>query len=83
MLDAYICANLRTCFHYTSTGRVGAGTHGARPSVVDRQLRVHGVKGLRVCDAIVFPEIVGAHTMAPTVMVTEKCADILRAATGR
>ena len=58
---------------------MGAETHGRRPSVVDTQLRVHGVRGLRVCDASVFPEIVGAHTMAPTVMVAEKCADILKA----
>nr|VWO94148.1 Alcohol oxidase [Ganoderma boninense] len=79
VLDAYIRANLRTCFHYTSTCRMGAETHGARPSVVDTRLRVHGVRGLRVCDASVFPEIVGAHTMAPTVMVAEKCADILMA----
>ncbi|EJF60344.1 alcohol oxidase [Dichomitus squalens LYAD-421 SS1] len=79
VLDAYIRANLRTCLHYTSTCRMGATTHAERPSVVDTELRVHGVKGLRVCDASVFPEIVGAHTMAPTVMVAEKCADLIKA----
>ena len=77
-LDVFIRARLRTCFHYTSTCRMGAAAHGERPSVVDTELRVHGVKGLRVCDASVFPEIVGAHTMAPTVMVAEKCADLIK-----
>ena len=77
-LDAYIRANLRTCFHYTSTCRMGAAADEERPSVVDTELRVHGVKGLRVCDASVFPEIVGAHTMTPTVMVAEKCADLVK-----
>ena len=52
--------------------------HGERPSVVDTNLRVHGVRGLRVCDASVFPEIVGAHTVAPMVMVAERCADIIK-----
>ena len=79
-LDAYIRAHLRTCFHYTSTCRMGASAHGERPSVVDAELRVHGVRGLRVCDASVFPEIVGAHTMAPAVVVAEKCADMVKAA---
>ena len=78
-LDNFIRANIRTCFHYTSTCRMGQTTHGERPSVVDQELRVHGVRGLRVCDASVFPEIVGAHTMAPTVMVAEKCADMIKA----
>ncbi|KAI0753766.1 alcohol oxidase [Fomes fomentarius] len=77
-LDAFIRTNLRTCYHYTSTCRMGQETHGERPSVVDTKLRVHGVRGLRVCDASVFPEIVGAHTMAPTVMVAEWCADFLK-----
>ena len=79
-LDAFIRANLRACFHYTSTCRMGQETHGERPSAVDTQLRVHGVQGLRVCDASVFPEIVATHTMAPTVMVAERCADFIKGA---
>ena len=78
-LDAYIRANLRTCFHYTSTCRMGAAADGERPSVVDAELRVHGIRGLLVCDASVFPEIIGSHTMAPVVAVAEKCADMLKA----
>ncbi|KAI0753767.1 alcohol oxidase, partial [Fomes fomentarius] len=77
-IDAFVRTNLRTCFHYTSTCRMGKDAHGERPSVVDTELRVHGVRGLRVCDASVFPEIVGAHTTAPTVMVAERCADIIK-----
>ena len=79
-LDEYIRGRLRTCFHYVSTCRMGQSAHGDRPSVVDTELRVHGVHGLRVCDASVFPEIIGSHTMAPTVVVAEKCADMIKAA---
>ena len=77
-LDRFIRSGLRTCYHYTSTCRMGAEVHGERPSVVDTDLRVHGVDGLRICDASVFPEIIGSHTMAPVVMVAEKCADLLK-----
>ncbi|KAI1795276.1 alcohol oxidase [Ganoderma leucocontextum] len=77
-LDRFIRSGLRTCYHYTSTCRMGAEIYGERPSVVDTQLRVHGIQGLRVCDASVFPEIIGSHTMAPVVMVAEKCADLLK-----
>ena len=78
-LDAFIRAHARTIFHYACTCRMGQSTHGERPSVVDAELRVHGVRGLRVCDASVFPEIIGSHTMAPVVAVAEKCADMLKA----
>ncbi|KAI0327592.1 GMC oxidoreductase [Cubamyces sp. BRFM 1775] len=77
-LNAFIKDNMRTCYHYTSTCRMGREDESERPGVVDAELRVHGVQGLRVCDASVFPEIVGAHTMAPTVMVAEKCADLMK-----
>ena len=78
-LDAFIRSHLRTCFHNTSTCRIGKEVCGERPSVVDAELRVHGVRGLRVCDASVFPEIIGSHTMAPVVAVAEKCAYLLKA----
>ncbi|KAI0640905.1 alcohol oxidase [Trametes meyenii] len=78
-IDRFVRAHLRDCFHYTSTCRMGAAPHGERESVVDTELRVHGVRGLRVCDTSVFPEIVATHTMAPAVVVAEKCADLLRA----
>ena len=47
-------------------------------SVVDQQLRVRGVEGLRVADASVMPAIIRGHTHAPSVLVGEKAADLLR-----
>jgi choline dehydrogenase-like flavoprotein len=46
-------------------------------SVVDAQLRVHGIDGLRVADASVFPRVVGGNTNAVVVMVAEKAADMM------
>ncbi|EDN91582.1 hypothetical protein SS1G_00985 [Sclerotinia sclerotiorum 1980 UF-70] len=49
------------------------------PGVVDDELRVYGVQGLRVynCDTSIFPQIVSGHLQAPAVMVAEKCADLM------
>ena len=47
-------------------------------AVVDAQLRVHGITGLRVADASVFPRVVGGNTNAAVVMVAEKAADMMR-----
>jgi choline dehydrogenase len=47
-------------------------------AVLDDQLRVRGVEGLRVIDASVMPEVPGGNTNAPTIMVAEKGADLIR-----
>ena len=47
-------------------------------SVVDLELRVHGVRGLRVCDASVFPDTVSGHPAIPVMAVAERAADIIK-----
>jgi choline dehydrogenase-like flavoprotein len=63
-----------TVFHPTSSCSMG--------SVVDSELRVYGVEGLRVADASVMPEITRANTNAATIMIAEKAADLIRAGAG-
>ena len=47
------------------------------PSVVDARLRVHGIEGLRVCDASVFPNLIAGNTNAPAMMVGWRGADMV------
>jgi len=64
-----------TVFHQSGTCRMGADAHS---SVVDARLRVHGMTGLRVADASVFPTIPSGNTNAPSIMVGEKAADLIQ-----
>ncbi len=63
-----------TVFHPVGTCRMGPDR---RDSAVDPRLRVHGVDGLRVIDASVFPNITSGNTNAPTIMVGQKGADLV------
>lgn len=77
-LRADIRARADTQYHPVGTCRMGPRGRDAM-AVVDPQLRVHGVAGLRVADASVMPTIVGGNTNAPTIMIGERCADLIRA----
>jgi choline dehydrogenase len=72
-IDAYVRARIGTAMHPVGTCAMGTG-HDA---VLDANLRVHGVQGLRVVDCSVMPTIVGGNTNAPAIMIAEKAADLI------
>jgi choline dehydrogenase-like flavoprotein len=72
--EAYARQYGRTSYHPTCTCKMGKDTM----SVVDSQLRVHGLDGLRICDSSVMPSLVGSNTNAPSIMIGERAADLIR-----
>ena len=73
-LTEHARAHSQTLYHPVGTCSMGTG----ELSVVDPTLRVHGIDGLRVVDASVMPKVPRGNTNAPTIMVAEKAADLIR-----
>ena len=74
-LEAYARTSTYTAHHAAGTCRMGAPDDGR--SVVDPELRVIGMSGLRVADASVFPEMIGVNPAITTMMIGERCASFL------
>jgi len=75
-LVAHLRARSQTLYHPVGTCRMGIDAL----AVVDPELRVRGIDGLRVADASVMPGLPSGHTNWPTVMIAEKAADLIRRA---
>ncbi len=78
-LDAHVRKTAATVFHPLGTCKMGADRDAT--AVVDPELRVRGVEGLRVVDASVMPDLVGGNINAPVIMIAEKAADLIRGRT--
>jgi choline dehydrogenase len=78
-IDAWLRASVISGGHPTSTCAMGTGPD----AVVDAQLRVRGVTGLRVADCSVMPRITRGNTNAPAIMIGEKAADLILGRTAR
>jgi choline dehydrogenase len=73
-IERYVRERLETLYHPVGACKMGTDAL----AVVDPHLRVLGTEGLRVVDASVMPQLPGGNTNAPTAMIAEKGADLLR-----
>ncbi|XP_067676229.1 alcohol dehydrogenase [acceptor]-like [Haliotis asinina] len=74
--ECYIRAVATTLYHPTTTCKMGKPSDPT--TVVDPQLRVKGIAGLRVADASIMPDVVSGNTNAPSIMIGEKAADMIK-----
>ena len=72
-LDTWIVENLTTAIHMSGTCKMGPASDPM--AVVDQHCRVHGLKGLRVVDTSIMPDVVRANTNATAIMIGERAAD--------
>ena len=72
----FIRKKAETIYHPVGTCKMGDISDVT--TVVDSELKVKGIEGLRVVDASVMPTLVGGNTNAPTIMIAERCADLIK-----
>ena len=73
-LEEFVRRAGRSAYHPVGTCRMGAG----EAAVLDPELRVRGVEGLRVCDSSIMPNLISSNTNAAVIMIAEKGSDLIR-----